>query len=295
MRNVWILASMTLREATRRRIVLTGLLLGLSFLIIYSIGFHFIAAQFQASATSAAESGAIPSSPQAQRSVARVVVTEGENALLLAGLYAATFLSIAMAALLAADTLAGEITSGTIQTIVTKPIRRSDIVLGKWLGFAALLAMYFLLIGGGVILTVFLQAGYAPHHLAAGLGLIYMEALLIMTIAMACSSAFSGLATGGVVFGLYGLAFIGGWIEQFGSILQNATAVKVGIVTSLIIPSETLWRRAAFEMQSPFTGILGVSPFSSLSVPSPLMIVYTVVYLLAALWLAVRNFQQRDI
>jgi Cu-processing system permease protein len=97
------------------------------------------------------------------------------------------------------------------------------------------------------------------------------------------------------VFGLYGLAFIGGWIEQFGAVIQNPTAVKVGIVASLIIPSETLWRRAAFEMQTPLAGALGMSPFGTISVPSPLMIGYTAVYLLAALSIAVRVFQRRDI
>jgi hypothetical protein len=56
------------------------------------------------------------------------------NFLLLAGLYAVAFLSVAMGALLSADTLAGEISSGTIQTIVTKPLRRSDVVLGQMAG-----------------------------------------------------------------------------------------------------------------------------------------------------------------
>src|SRR5574340_1112527 len=105
---------------------------------------------------------------------------------------------------------------------------------------------------------------------------------------MACSSSFSALATGGVVFGLYGLAFIGGWIEQFGAMIQNATAVKVGIIASLIMPSETLWRRAAFEMQTPLAGALGMSPFGTISVPSPLMIGYTGLYLLVTLALAIR-------
>ncbi len=294
MRNIWILAGMTLREAARRRIVLTGLLLGLCFVVVYSVGYHYVDEQFRKVADRTQNSEAIPPAVRGPN-VALVVAREGENSLLLAGLYAATFLSIAMAALLAADTLAGEISSGTVQTIVTKPIRRSDVIFGKWLGFAVLLALYLLLIAGGVVLSVFLQSRYTADNLLIGLGLIYLEALLIMTIAMACSSALSGLATGGIVFGLYGLAFIGGWIEQFGSMLQNATAVKVGIITSLIIPSETLWRRAAFEMQSPVAGALGMSPFSAISVPSPLMIGYTIIYLLVTLWLAVRNFQERDI
>jgi ABC-type transport system involved in multi-copper enzyme maturation permease subunit len=99
-----------------------------------------------------------------------------------------------------ADTLAGEINSGTIQTIVTKPIRRSDIVLGKWLGFAGLLGLYLLLIAGGIVLSVFVQTGYAPDNLVRGLSLIYLEALVVMTITLLCSSAFPALATGGGSF-----------------------------------------------------------------------------------------------
>jgi Cu-processing system permease protein len=287
MRNIWVLTQMTFREAVRRRIVLTGLVLGFCFLLVYSIGFHFIVGHFVGAETS------ILNDP-AKQSLAHIADTEGESALLLAGLYAVTFLSIAMGALLAADTLAGEINSGTIQTIVTKPIRRSDVVLGKWLGFASLLALYFLLIGGGTVFSVWIQSGYAPNHLLGGLGLIYGEAVLVMTISLACSSAFSALATGGIVFGLYGLAFIGGWIEQFGAIVQNPTAVKVGIIVSLIIPSETLWRRAAFEMQTPLAGALGMSPFGTVSVPSLLMIGYSLMYLIIALSAAIRIFQHRD-
>jgi ABC-type transport system involved in multi-copper enzyme maturation permease subunit len=220
---------------------------------------------------------------------------EGTNMLLLAGLYAVTFLSIAMGALLGADTLAGEINSGAIQSIVSKPIRRADVVLGKWLGFACLLALYIGLLAGGTFLSVLAQSGYSAPHFLAGLGLIYLESLVIMTVSILCSSALSALATGGIVFGLYGLGFIGGWVEQFGSILQSPTAVRVGIITSLIIPSESLWRRASYEMQSPISSLLGMSPFGTTSVPSLIMIVYAVIYLGLCLFLAVRVFQRRDL
>ena len=283
MRNIWTLARMTFREAIRRRIVLTGLVLGICFLIIFSIGFHMIYATFR---ENTANLGGAP---------ARLAQSEGFNFLILAGLYAVTFLSVAMGALLGADTLAGEINSGTIQTIVSKPVRRSDVVLGKWFGFAFLLALYSLLMAGGTVLSVSIQSGYSPPNLVAGLALIYLEALLIMTVSLTFSSALSGLATGGVVFGLYGLAFIGGWIEQFGSLLHNQTAINVGIVSSLIIPSEALWRRASFEMQSPLSSALGMTPFSAISVPSPLMIGYAVLYLLATLGIAVNIFQNRDL
>jgi ABC-type transport system involved in multi-copper enzyme maturation permease subunit len=284
---VIVLAHATFQEAIRRRIVLTGLVLGVCFLIVYSIGFHLIIPNVRNAANEMAGPNGRP--------LSNMGLVEGSNVLLLAGLYAVTFLSIAMGALLGADTLAGEIGSGAIQTIVSKPLRRSDVVVGKWLGFAALLGLYLVLMAGGTILSVWIQVGYAAPHFLAGIGLIYLEALLVMTISLFCSSAMPALAAGGVVFGLYGLAFIGGWVEQFGSILHSDTAIKVGIVSSLIIPSESLWRRAAYEMQSPLTSALGMSPFGTTSVPSPLMIGYAMLYLLVILWLAIRTFSKRDL
>ena len=284
MSAIAIIARLTFREAIRRRIMLAGLVLGVAFVILFSIGTHFIFGQI-AKDTAAN----LPS-----QMAANVMIAESTNTFMMMGLYAATFLSIAMAALLGADTLAGEINSGTIQTIATKPIRRADVVLGKWLGFAELLGLYVLLLCGGIVLSTFIQSGQIPQNLLIGLGLIYMESVLIMTITLMLSSAFPALATGGIVFGLYGLAFIGGWVEQFGALLQNDTAIKVGIITSLIIPSESLWRRAAFEMQTPLTGTFG-SPFAAISVPSPLMMGYAFLYLILVLASAVRIFQARDL
>ncbi len=284
MSAILIIARLTFREAIRRRIMLAGLVLGIAFVILYSIGTHFIFRQIAREA---------PLNLPSQMA-ADIMIAESTNTFMMMGLYAATFLSIAMAALLGADTLAGEINSGTIQTIATKPIRRADIVLGKWLGFAELLGLYVLLLCGGIVVSTFIRTGHLPQNFLLGLGLIYMESILIMTITVMLSSAFPALATGGIVFGLYGLAFIAGWVEQFGAIFQNDTAIKVGIITSLIIPSETLWKRAAFEMQTPLTGTFG-SPFSTTSVPSPLMMGYALLYLVVVLAIAVRIFQARDL
>jgi Cu-processing system permease protein len=283
MKNIWIISRMTFREATRRRILLTGLVLGLVFLTVFSVGFHEIYYNIQHRTDALGEA------------YTNVLNNESIGFLTLAGLYAVTFLSAAMGALLGADTLSGEIVSGTIQTIVTKPVRRSDVVLGKWLGFAILLALYSMLMSGGTVLSVWIQSGYTPRNFLPGMSLIYFESLLIMTISISCSSFLSGLATGGVVFGIYGLSFIGGWVEQIGAVMQNETAIRVGIVTSLIIPSEALWRRAAFEMQSPLSAAFGMSPFGTTSVPSLLMIGYAAFYLAMALMAAISIFEHRDL
>ncbi len=112
-----ILARLTFREAVRRRIALAAILLGFAFLILYNLGFYFIHREMM-------RAGSVGSGPSA---VAR---REIYNFLTMAGLYAVTFLSVAMGALVSADTLAGEIGSGTIQAIVTKPVRRAEVVSG---------------------------------------------------------------------------------------------------------------------------------------------------------------------
>lgn len=280
-----IIARLTFLEAIRRRILLATFLLGVAFLILYAWGFYLMRQE------------AMPSAPRSE--VYGAIVRSGlDNFLTLAGLYAVNFLALALGALLAADTLAGEIGAGTIQAIVAKPLRRAEIVLGKWCGFAVLLALYLGLMVGGVMAVAFILDGYVVPNVGLGVALIYLEALLVMSVTLMCSSRFSTLATGGIIFGLYGFAFIGGWVEQFGALLQNEAAVNIGIVSSLIIPSEALWRRAAHEMTPPLAQVVGVSfngPMFTASVPSDAQIVYAIGYLALALALGVRVFAQRDL
>jgi ABC-type transport system involved in multi-copper enzyme maturation permease subunit len=224
-----------------------------------------------------------------------IPMEEYYNTITLAGLYVVNFLIVVMAALVTADTLAGEISSGTIQSLVTKPLRRSEIVLGKWLGYAILLALYVILMAGGILLSTGLQSGYSMPNVLTGLALMYLAALIVMTITIACSSRFSTLATGGMVIGLYGLAFVGSWVEQIGSLMNSPAAVQVGIVSSLLMPSEAIWRRAAYEMTAPLSRMISFGPFTSGSVPSVAMMIYGGLYLLAALWIAVRQFGRRDL
>ncbi len=281
--STFTIARLTFLEAARRKILLAALLLGLLFLIIYGLGFHFLIVE-------------------TEKSVGNnnlLQLNEIRNFLLMAGMFVVNFLTSIMIVLTSVDTLSGEISSGTIQTLASKPIRRWEIVMGKWLGFAGMLTLYLLLMGGGVMVIVFLRTGYtAPHPLRA-LELIWLNALVLLSFSILGGTTLSTLANGVLVFGLYGIAFLGGWIEQIGSFLPNQaashTAVNIGIITSLIMPSEALWKRAAHELQSPLVAALGFSPFSSAYYPSLLMVVYAALYTVITLTLAVLLFNQRDL
>jgi ABC-type transport system involved in multi-copper enzyme maturation permease subunit len=217
------------------------------------------------------------------------------NFLLMAGLYVVNFLVVMMTVLTSVDTLAGEIASGTIQAIVAKPLRRYEIVLGKWLGFAAMVALYIVLMGGGVAAVMYALTRYTVPGLLIGLSLMALEGLTLLSVCVLGGTSLSTLANGVLAFGLYGLAFVGGWIEQIGSLLHNETAVNIGILSSLLMPSEALWKRAAYEMQSPLAGSLGMSPFAATSVPSPLMMLYAALYVSVMLGWALARFTRRDL
>jgi ABC-type transport system involved in multi-copper enzyme maturation permease subunit len=200
-----------------------------------------------------------------------------------------------MAVLTSVDTVSGEIASGTIHTLVSKPLQRWEIISGKWLGFVGMLTLYLLLMAGGTVALVYVISGYLAPNVLRGMALLWINAILLLGVSLAGGAVLSTLANGVLVFGLYGIAFVGGWIEQIGSFIQNQTAVNVGIISSLIIPSEALWKRAAFEMQSPLVTALGFSPFTAASMPSQVMVFYGVLYAVLALLLAIGLFKKRDL
>lgn len=280
MRGILTISQLTIHEALRKRVLLAALLLGIAFLVIFALGFYFMNREV-------IETTRGPET-QAQRAMIYIFLT-------MAGLYAVNFLMVMMAALLPVDTLSGEIRSGAIQSLVTKPLRRAEIVLGKWLGFWVILAGYLLLMGGGVVLTARLIGNTLPPNLGFGMGLMMLEATFLLTLSIAGGTRLSTLANGVMVFGLFGLAFIGGWIEQIGALFANETARTVGILASLLVPTEALWQLAAYNMQPSLMRDMTLTPFSPASVPSNMMIVWAVGYTVIVLMWGIWSFRTRDL
>jgi ABC-type transport system involved in multi-copper enzyme maturation permease subunit len=274
MNNIATITWLTFHEARRRKMVLAALAMGLIFLILFNVGFALITRNI--------------------RGTNALQLRISYSLLLMAGLYVIHFLTVMLAIFASVDTVAGEIASHTIQTIVTKPVRRWQVLLGKWLGYAAMLVLHLGLLGGGIILAVYLQVGYTPPNWLQGLLLLMLEALVLLSLSLLGGTRFSTLTNGVLLFMLYGLAFIGAWVEQIGALLNSHAAVNVGIVTSLLMPVEALWRRAAYLMQPQILNTIP-SPFSGTSPPSPTMVAYAAAYIALALALAVRAFGRRDL
>ena len=280
MYGIFTIAQLTIHEALRKRVLLAALLLGLAFQVIFALGFYFMNREVISTSRGP--------ETQAQRALIYIFLT-------MAGLYAVNFLMVMMAALLPVDTLSGEIRSGAIQSLVTKPLRRAEIVLGKWLGFWVILLGYLLLMAGGVLLIARVVSDTTPPNVVTGFALMLLEATLLLTLSIAGGTRLSTLANGVMVFGLFGLAFIGGWIEQIGAMFANETARNIGIIASLIVPSEALWQLASYNMQPALMRDLSMTPFSPASVPSSAMVFWAIGYTFVILLLGIWSFRARDL
>ncbi|HTR96279.1 MAG TPA: ABC transporter permease subunit [Candidatus Acidoferrales bacterium] len=270
-------ARLTIHEAARKRVLLAALVLGLAFVGLDAVGLHFIVRGF------AGQTDPL--------GVARARFTYAFFTL--AGLYAVNFLTALSGVLLPIDTLSGEIASGVMQTVAAKPVRRSDIVLGKWAAYATVTVLYLLLLAGGVLLVARLVADYVPPDVPVGLGLLAIEAVALVTLSITGGTRLATVTNGMLAFGLYGLALIGGWVEQIGAHVHNTAARDVGAVASLIMPSESMWQLAAHHMQPPLFAQIQGTPFSPASVPSTAMVLWAAGWTLAVLALGLRSFARR--
>lgn len=278
MSRFWTIVGLTLREAARRRILVAALLGALAFLVLYGIGFHFVARE------------ALRENPAG--AVERRMIL---NFFTLAGLYATNFLVVLSAVLLPLDTLSGDIASGVMQTLAARPVRRAEIVLGKWFAYWLVCAGYLLLVAGGVLAIAWFRAGFVPPNPVAGLALMLVEATCFLTLSIAGGTRLSTVTNGVLAFALYGVAFIGGWIEQIAALANNDAARNVGTVASLLVPTESMWMLAAHLMQPRILAELHVTPFSGPSVPSAAMVWWAAGWAVVVMAWGLRGFAKRGL
>jgi Cu-processing system permease protein len=277
MSGIWTMAGVTFREASRRRILWTALIAGVLLLAIFAVALRLQVLEFQS------------------RAMSPFVRYQIESGMLMVGLYTCDLLAVVMTILTSIDTLAGEISSGTIQAIATKPIARWQIFAGKFIGFTGMVTAYVILTLCGTVAVSYAVTGVVPEHPVRGVALIVGECVLALSVTFLLGTRFGTLTNGVLALGLQGVAFMGGWLEQVSGFSQSAHIVTLGIVSSLIMPGESLWRRAAYEMQTPLAGSLSFSPFANVSIPSGTALGYAGVYLLVVLFVGIRQFGRRDL
>ena len=283
MNNIITMAQLTFREAQRKKLMWVALALGLAFLALFGVGLYYILQDIA--------EGFGPRNP-----ARRITTTQASGMLLVMGLFVVNFLIVMMTALTSASSLPAEISSHTIQSIATKPIQRWEIILGKWLGHSLMVILYIAFMFSGLTaVTYFLSDGYLPPNFLPSLMLMILEGLIVLSLAFLGGTFLSTIANGVFVFMLYGVAFIGSWVEQIGAAMESETAVQIGILASLIMPSEAMWRLVSSLVQPPLVREMGMGPFTLFNQPSNAMVIYAIIYMVVLMGSAIIQFERRDL
>src|SRR5579864_650043 len=121
------IARFTLQEAISRRLILAGVLISIGFIGLFSLGFHF------------AYDKSIENGRSAE---ARLALGVAFAILTLFGVYVVNYLASFLALFLSVAAISGEVDSGILHAVLARPLRRSEFVLGRWLGYTIMIAVY---------------------------------------------------------------------------------------------------------------------------------------------------------
>jgi len=279
------IARLTLREAARRKVVRALLVLTLVLLALSAWGFSKLVGLDT-------ELGTMTSGE------ARLVA----SLLLNLVMFGMSLIAALGTAFLAGPTVAGEVESGQALSMLARPVRRSSVLLGKWLGLVTFGCAYVLVAGFAQILVVRLTVGYWPPNPPAGLALLAAETVVLLTLALLLSSVISTMASGIVAVGLFGATWVAGVVGGIGQALGNEGVERVGTVSRMLLPTDGLWRGAMNAFQDPAALLQmgqgqGPTGFPFLS-DAPLTAAYLVwaVVWVAMIWgLTALSFQRRDV
>jgi ABC-type transport system involved in multi-copper enzyme maturation permease subunit len=278
-RTVLTIAALTLREAYRRRVLLAVTGLTAVLLLVSGWGFSRLAAQS---------------------------MTSGETRLtasILLNLVMFGFSLIAAlgTAFLAGPTLAGETESGIALALLARPVRRSAVLLGKWLGLVTFGSGFVVVAGLAQCLVVRQTVGYWPPNPAGALALLAAQTVVLLTLALLLSTAVSPMASGVVAVGLFGATWIAGVVGGIGASLGNESVERVGTISRVLLPTDGLWRGAMRAFQDPralleFGGSDAVAfPFLSASGLTVAYLVWTVAWVAMVWGLAATSFVRKDL
>jgi ABC-type transport system involved in multi-copper enzyme maturation permease subunit len=282
-RTVLTVAALTLREASRRRVLLaigglTAVLLALS------------AWGFSRLASSSGDSTLTSGEARLTASIMLNLVMFGFSLIAALG-----------TAFLAGPTLAGETESGIALAVLARPIRRADFLLGKWLGLVAFGSGFVVVAGLAQCLVVRQTVDYWPPDPAVALALLAAQTILLLTLAVLLSTAISPMASGVVTVGLFGATWIAGVVGGIGASLDNPSVERVGTVSRMLLPTDGLWRGAMHAFQDPSALVeFGADdaeafPFLSVASLTPTYLLWIAVWV-AMIWgLAAVSFLRKDL
>ncbi|AQS58983.1 ABC transporter permease subunit [Desulforamulus ferrireducens] len=286
---MFTIARLTFLEVFRKKVFSITVLLSVLFLFLYGVALDYTAQEMLR--LKALQDGDLL--------VQQII----GNQLLGMGLYFSSFLIALLALMASVGAISSEIENGLLHAIVSKPILRREIILGKLLGYGVMLAVYAVFLYAAILL---LNWHYTPGvfslssagNILSGALIFILQPILLLSLAMVFSTLLRTMTAGILSIILYGLGMVGGFLEQLGSAINNITLINIGIGSSLLMPSDALFRMLIAEVTGNAANplaILSMGPFGVSTPPSNAMLVYVILYILVCILLSLRFFGQKDL
>ena len=283
---VWAISRLTVKEASRRRLLLA--LLILTFLVIALNGWGF-----ERLTTITDHGRPIPTGEM--RTIA--------STLLILVMFMFSFVLALSAAFVSAPAISSEVESGVSLSILARPVRRADVVIGKWLGLAALVALYT--VGASILelLVVRWTTGYHPAHPVEMVAYLIGEGVALLTLTILFSTRLSAITGGVVSVVLFGITWMAGVVGNFGIAFDNQAVMSVGTVSRFLLPTDGLWRGANYSLEPPefiaatVAGGRGARafPFFVPDPPGTAYVVWVAIWIALILGLALWSFRRREV
>jgi ABC-type transport system involved in multi-copper enzyme maturation permease subunit len=237
-----------------------------------------------------------------ERGVDELSLTLGLSQTLILVAFMFSFVLAMTAAFFAAPALAADIDSGVAQAMLARPLRRSDLLLGKWLGLAIVIAGYAIVSGSIELFVVRAITGYGPPDPLGAVLYLAAEAILLLTLALVLGTRLPGIASGAIVVVVYGLTWVAGVLGAVGAFFKTPGLVEAAETSRIIVPIDGLWRGAvfsleppvvvaAFEQESRFQG----NPFFASQPPSLAFLLWSVAWIAGALAIGIWLLRRREI
>jgi ABC-type transport system involved in multi-copper enzyme maturation permease subunit len=284
---IFVIARLTVQESSRRRLLLALLVLTLLVVGFSAWGFNKI--------TTVNQSDGTPLPP------AQVAFITSQLLIVVTFMFSGVL--ALSAAVVAGPLISGEVESGLLLSMLARPVRRSEVVIGKWLGLGVLVALYAAVAGGAELLAVDWTTGYVPPHPVQLLAYVGAEGLILLSLGLLLSTRLSGITAGVIALVAWLVAWIAGVVGDIGTGLQNDALEQVGVISHLVLPSDGLWRGAIFAME-PDTFIAALkalgtagraNPFAATDPPPLSFLVWVVIWFGIVLGLSVLSFRRREI
>jgi Cu-processing system permease protein len=211
------------------------------------------------------------------------------------------FLLPLIALLLSFDALVGEFERGTMMLLLTYPVSRGQIILGKFLGHVAILAFATVLGYGAAGLALAAGGGsfaaWRPFAAMIGssvlLGAAFVAVGYLISAAVGNRGTAAGLAVGAwlIFVLLYDMALLGALVADQGRMMTP----EVVNLLLLLNPADAyrLFNLTGFANVSVFAGMAGLA--ETLRLPPVLLLTSLVAWIAVPLALAALLFQKRQV